>query len=65
MRGNHLLPDPISGVQHDSNPPVHCVRRQDQEDPLQFQRGQVHRVHHVLYLHRLASIHTDIFWNQP
>ena len=44
---------------------MHRVRLQDPQDTRKLQRGQVHRVHHVLDLHRVAGLHTDILRDQP
>lgn len=57
----HVLADDVSRLQHVSNPDVHPVRVQDAQNPRRLQRGQVHRLHHVLYMHRLARFCTHLF----
>ena len=65
MRSVHLLPDPIPGLQHDPHHPLHRLRRQNKENPVKLQRGQVHRLHDVLHLHCLAGLHPYFLWHKP
>ena len=51
----------LPALQHDPHRSVHRLRVQDAPHPRQLQRGQVHRLHHVLNLHRLARLHPHLF----
>ena len=51
---------PVAALQHDPHRPVHRLRVQDTPHPGQLQRGQVHRLHHVLDVHRLARLHPHL-----
>ena len=61
MPGLDIFIDDVSGLQHDPHSNVHFVRFQDSQNTGEFQRGQVHRLHHVLDLHRLAGIRAYLF----
>lgn len=60
----HVLPDDVSGLQHVPDTDVHPICIQDPQDPGGFQRGQIHWLHHVFHVHRLARLRADLFRHQ-
>jgi len=60
----HVLADDVPCVQHASDPDVHPVCIQDAQDPGGLQRSQVHRLHHVLHVHRLAGLRAHLLRHQ-
>lgn len=64
VRRLHLLADDVARVQHVPHPAVHSVRLQDPQDSRELQRGQVHWLHHVQHLHRVARLRAHLLWHQ-
>lgn len=60
----HVLLDDVPGLQHVPDSDVHSVRVQDTQDPGGLQRGQIHRLHYVLDVHRLAGFRAHLLRHQ-
>lgn len=60
----NILPHHVTRLQYDTDIPLHVVCLQDQEDSREFQRSQVHWIHHVFHLHCLACFPTHLFRHQ-
>ena len=50
-------------LQHVPHPRLHALRDQDEENPRELQRIQVHRLRHVHHLHHLARFRSHLFRN--
>ena len=55
----------VADLQHGADRAVHRLRVQDPQHPRELQRDQVHRLHHVLDVHRLVGIRPDLFQHRP
>jgi len=60
----HVFADDVSRLQHVPDSDVHFVRVQNPQDSRRLQRSQVHRLHHVLYVHRLAGLRAYLLRHQ-
>ena len=64
LQGINFFTHDVSRLQHVSHPHVHSLCLQNPENPGKLQRGQIHRIHYVLNLYRLAGFRPDLFRNQ-
>lgn len=60
----YVLADDVPRLQHVPDLDVYLVRVQDAQNPGGLQRGQVHRLHHVFDVHRLAGLRAHLLRHQ-